>query len=364
MIGIITTECETSSRNSLNRQENVEKISPHFSLFFILISKDNRKFVSFASDHLWIFSKIVEKEIVLSSIRFEVPNSQNTAEIEISFGYVTDNVSQTIYEKYLLQGPGRYSYATKSVPKKESTRDTGDSSSFSIHFSGMRLSVYRLVHVTGLGVVREHVRGGAYACTQAPRDASTDLRLLPPRIHHHPTDLYISRRVSHFRHYHSCRGCANPWARKRESALGFPPRSFRAGWSRAPTPILSPHVFSPRFSTNGGNASCGAFVSRLVSVRFPRKLVSRTNRSIVNAGTRSSRVVPFNSLDILFLLGVEREKKESERKRERERVSIAIEVFFSFLFVFFYPRAARVSWEMCATCSEPASSPATPTEWD
>ena len=23
---------------------------------------------------------------------------------------------------------------------------------------------------------------------------------------HHPTDLYISRRVSHFRHYHSCRG--------------------------------------------------------------------------------------------------------------------------------------------------------------
>lgn len=148
----------------------------------------------------------------------------------------------------------------------------------------MRLSVYRLVHVTGLCIVREHVRGGAYACTQAPRDASMDLRLLPPRIHHHPTDLYISRRVSHFRHYHSCRGCANPWARKRESALGFPPRSFRAGWSRAPTPILSPHVFSPRFSTNGGNASCGAFVSRLVSVRFPRKLVSRTNRSIVNAG--------------------------------------------------------------------------------
>lgn len=198
----------------------------------------------------------------------------------------------------------------------------------------MRLSVYRLVHVTGLCIVREHVRGGAYACTQAPRDASTDLRLLPPRIHHHPTDLYISRRVSHFRHYHSCRGCANPWARKRESALGFPPRSFRAGWSRAPTPILSPHVFSPRFSTNGGNASCGAFVSRLVSVRFPRKLVSRTNRSIVNAGI-GPRVSfhSFNSLDIWFLSGVERGKEK--RERERERVSIAIEVFsLSFLFSF------------------------------
>lgn len=56
--------------------------------------------------------------------------------------------------------------------------------------------------------------------------------------------------------------------------------------------------------------------------------------------------------------------RERGGEKERERVSIAIEVFFSFLFVFFYPRAARVSWEMCATCSEPASSPATPTEWD
>ena len=211
----------------------------------------------------------------------------------------------------------------------------------------MRLSVYRLVHVTGLGVVREHVRGGAYACTQAPRDASTDLRLLPPRIHHHPTDLYISRRVSHFRHYHSCRGCANPWARKRESALGFPPRSFRAGWSRAPTPILSPHVFSPRFSTNGGNASCGAFVSRLVSVRFPRKLVSRTNRSIVNAGTRSSRVVPFNSLDILFLLGVEREKKERERERERENEYRSRSRFFSLSFLFSFTRGRLVFLGKC-----------------
>lgn len=69
----------------------------------------------------------------------------------------------------------------------------------------------------------------------------------------------------------------------RERANVSPLSAFLLGVSalddRAPTPILSPHVFSPRFSTNGGNASCGAFVSRLVSVRFPRKLVSRTNRT-------------------------------------------------------------------------------------
>lgn len=71
-------------------------------------------------------------------------------------------------------------------------------------------------------------------------------------------------------------------------------------------------------------------------MRFPRKLVSRTNRSIVNAGTRSSRVVPFNSLDILFLLGVEREKKE--RERERERTSIDRDRgFFLFPFCFLLP---------------------------
>jgi len=32
---------------------------------------------------------------------------------------------------------------------------------------------------------------------------------------HHPTDLYISRRVSHFRHYHSCRGGARGCSRAR-----------------------------------------------------------------------------------------------------------------------------------------------------
>lgn len=71
-------------------------------------------------------------------------------------------------------------------------------------------------------------------------------------------------------------------------------------------------------------------------MRFPRKLVSRTNRSIVNAGTRSSRVVPFNSLDILFLLGVEREKRE--REKERERTSIDRDRgFFLFPFCFLLP---------------------------
>lgn len=71
-------------------------------------------------------------------------------------------------------------------------------------------------------------------------------------------------------------------------------------------------------------------------MRFPRKLVSRTNRSIVNARTRSSRVVPFNSLDILFLLGVEREKRE--REKERERTSIDRDRgFFLFPFCFLLP---------------------------
>lgn len=81
-------------------------------------------------------------------------------------------------------------------------------------------------------------------------------------------------------------------------------------------------------------------------MRFPRKLVSRTNRSIVNAGTRSSRVVPFNSLDILFLLGVEREKKE--RERERERTSIDRDRgFFSLSFLFSFTRGRLVFLGKC-----------------
>lgn len=214
-------------------------------------------------------------------------------------------------------------------------------------------SVYRLVPC----IVREHVRGGACACTQAPRDASTDLRLLPPRIHHHPADLYISRRVSHFRHYHSRRGCANPWARKRESALGFPPRSFRARWSRANTDSLSSRFLSTIFHERRKR------VVRCIRVEVSQCAVSKeigfTDES--NAGI-GPRVLSFHLIFSRYFVFVGCRERGGEK--ERERVSIAIEVFFSFLFVFFYPRAARVSWEMCATCSEPASSPATPTEWD
>lgn len=82
-------------------------------------------------------------------------------------------------------------------------------------------------------------------------------------------------------------------------------------------------------------------------MRFPRKLVSRTNRSIVNAGTRSSRVVPFNSLDILFLLGVEREKKERERERERENEYRSRSRFFSLSFLFSFTRGRLVFLGKC-----------------
>lgn len=148
----------------------------------------------------------------------------------------------------------------------------------------MRLSVYRLVHVTGLAScvntcvvarVRAHRRRGMRRRTSASflLGSTTTLRtyIFPGGSPTFATIIPVAA------------------APTRERANVSPLSAFLLGVSALDDharqqQILSPHVFSPRFSTNGGNASCGAFVSRLVSVRFPRKLVSRTNRSIVNAG--------------------------------------------------------------------------------
>lgn len=88
----------------------------------------------------------------------------------------------------------------------------------------------------------------AYTGAKGCMRSNLRVRLLPPHgCHHHPADLYISQRVSHFRHYHSCRGCASPCERANVSLLfGFSHLGVSSSLDYARTPVYS--LFIPRIS--------------------------------------------------------------------------------------------------------------------
>lgn len=98
-------------------------------------------------------------------------------------------------------------------------------------------------------------RGGAHR-SSAARRGGRHHRLLPSRscgstTTHHPADLYISWRVSHFRHYHSRRGSAR--ARHTRLAVPFCRRSREDRKSRRvarspPRVNTRVYVFPPRGS--------------------------------------------------------------------------------------------------------------------
>jgi len=160
------------------------------------------------------------------------------------------------------------------------------------------------------GMTRAERRGGA--ATVSFLLARVD----PPP--HHSADLYISWRVSHFRHYHSCRGSA----RARHTRLAVP----------------SCRVHADRKRSHAARAST---LSRAPS------------RRTVTCG--SSRVA-----------------RSPKEKRERERNCDCVRHFADFESASTQqPLAhggARVSpWDMCATWGEPEDPPAASavlTEWD